>query len=166
MSAVIRYTAMAVLVLATSLACSAASLPLDVRAAADNFHCEEIAEFAERPGMLDPPYIYGYVGDKKSESVVFWCRDKKVPRRFKLVVHTRNPAFQCPPVIETNSYPGGLSLFSDESLSLSLFSYVASGKKASSVPQRPRGKFIRSHYDGAEDIYYCSDGQWLHLFRH
>lgn len=126
----------------------------------------EITDFFERPGMVDPPYVYGYVEGEKEDSVVFWCRGGSKSGKFKLIVQARAKTFTCPAVVkETSNYPGGLSVSPGEKLELSDFKYIDSGKRLSSAT-RPAGKFIRSYYDGVEEYFYCHDGRWLHLLRH
>lgn len=142
------------------------NLPLELRKIADKNGCKEIVDFMDRPAMVDPPYVYGYLKGNKEDSAVFWCQSKSESNLYKLVIYSKNnSAFKCPTVIETRNYPGGLSLFSDRARSLSEFKYISNDMRGPKI-KGLQNNFIMSYYDGVESIYYCHDGKWLNLFRH
>jgi hypothetical protein len=36
--------------------------------------CTPIDNFFERPGMVNPPYVYGWLSGDQEKSAVFWCK--------------------------------------------------------------------------------------------
>ena len=49
------------------------NLPQDLEALAELMDCGPVPGFFDRPGMVEPPYLYGYVPGWKGNSAVFWC---------------------------------------------------------------------------------------------
>lgn len=141
-------------------------LPSDLSEIAKKYNCSAVTDFFNRPGMLDPPYVYGYLNGEKENSGVFWCKNNnRGNKEYRLVIYSRvEREFQCSPTIDTNDYPGGLSLVKDPQLSLSWFHYLEDGKKGPNI--NVNNNFIQSTYNGAEDLFYCNNGKWLTLFRH
>src|SRR4051794_7353741 len=43
--------------------------------------CAPIDNFFERPGMINPPYVYGWLPGDKEKSVVFWCEKASKDRK-------------------------------------------------------------------------------------
>jgi len=146
-------------------ACAGTNLPLDLSQVAKEHGCEEILNFMDRPGMVEPSYAYGYLPGEKENSAVFWCQSTTDNYTYKLIVHSNDgKAFGCPGTITSNNYPGGLSISSSVQLSLTEFRYLKNNKPGPEATTS--GKYIKSYYDGVEHIYYCHQGDWLILFRH
>lgn len=74
--------------------------------------CEPINDFFDRPGMIDPPYVYGWLAGDKERSAVFWCQrpdDRAHP--YRLMFRPADPGqLGCPATIEWRNPPGGLSI--------------------------------------------------------
>lgn len=142
-------------------------LPMELVKVARNNDCKEIDNFFNRPGMVEPSYIYGYIGRDKRSSAVLWCQSTEEKRKYFLLVYVRSgKPSGCREIITTTNYPGGLSLFKDSKLSLSKFKYVNNNNKSGPDVSELLGNFIMSYYDGVETIYYCYEGKWLRKIRH
>ncbi len=143
-----------------------AQLSLDLSEAAKEYNCKEIIDFLNRPGMIEPPYAYGYLNGEKENSVIFWCENNnRSDKKYRLVVYSKvKRVLQCPSTIDIDNYPGGLSLVKDSQLSLSSFQYLEDEKKGPDI--NVKDNFIKSYYDGVEQFFYCNNGKWLTLLRH
>ena len=97
------------------LAQASITMPEELSAYAMSKGCEEVRDFFTRPGVVNPPYVYGYLEGQREGSAVLWCeRREGEGRRFRLLVLTRGKTeSRCPLMLEWRSYPGGLSIFSD-----------------------------------------------------
>jgi hypothetical protein len=127
-------------------------------------HCTQISDFFERPGMINPPFVYGWV-PRATDSAVFWCKKvEKSEKPYKLMFKVSNPKqlAGCPAIIEWWNPPAGLSIEIRHSLSLRDFRY-------SSEPRRvgPSGVILNARVivddngDGLREVFYCYRGQWL-----
>jgi hypothetical protein len=145
---------------------TAGVLPEDLRRAARELACVEPADFYDRPGLFEPPYVLGYLSGDAEASAVFWCINKVGPPRYSLVVW-RNPAerpassLSCPSTVRWDNPPGGLSILKDVHLPLSEFWYVGSPQHRGPQGLTSQGPIIRSAYDGAGAHFYCHEGEWL-----
>ncbi len=63
-----------------------AELPLDLSEVAKKHNCKEIANFLNLPGMIEPPYVYGYLNGEKENSAVFWCEDNRSDKKSLLFI--------------------------------------------------------------------------------
>ena len=59
--------------LVTAGALSGQELPLELAALAESLGCEPVPGFFERPGMIDPPFLYGIRPGPREQSAAFWC---------------------------------------------------------------------------------------------
>jgi hypothetical protein len=132
---------------------------------------EQVTEFYKnRPGILNPPYVYGYLPGPKENSAVFWCQKEHNDKQtFYLMFMFKNRTHKlcnCPDVIEWHNYPKGLSICSGRDVMLDGFVYINEPKKE--VPKNVRliHNAILSEYDGVEEIFYCHDGEWVVMIRH
>ncbi len=109
-------------------------LPLELTIFAEKNSCKAIADFYDRPGMVDPPYVYGYLKGKKENSAIFWCRSINDENEYKLVIYSRTGKYSgCSNVINSQNYPGGLSLIKNMNFSLSDFTYLDNNKHGPNI---------------------------------
>lgn len=145
-------------------------LPEDLLKIAHEKGFDQIKDFYNRPGMLNPPYVYGYFTGPKENSAVFWCEKKEnTQRRFFLVIVSKdeiNKSLYCDDIIEWPNYPGGLTIFQDKDMSLDGFVYLDDPKRH--VPEKTylTHNAVLSEYDGVEVVFYCLNGEWLVRVRH
>jgi hypothetical protein len=143
-------------------------MPLDLVQAAAVERCSQISDFYERPGPIDPPYLYGFEGDANPNGAIFWCRNgnASAAAKFKLVfVGSPKIATSCPHELDWWNMPGGLSIESARDVKLSSLRYVSDPKKKGPIGVA-RLSGVKSSYDGVEGIFYCFKGQWLYVLRH
>lgn len=139
-------------------------MPRELVDAAHANRCDPINNFYNRPGMVNPPYVYGWLSGESEESAVFWCRSMgKSDKPYKLVIKVRNSKLLagCPAAIEWWNFPGGLSIETPTELSLNAFHYVATPKRNGPRETIHQAKVIVSYYDGLTDVFYCHKGRWL-----
>jgi hypothetical protein len=126
--------------------------------------CATIDDFFERPGMLDPPYVYGVLAGDKEDSVAFWCKKlEKSDKPYMLVIKATDPneLNGCPAKIDWWNYPRGLSIEMRSALALNSFHYVTDPKRAGPAATVPKAKVIVSYYDGVSEMFYCYKSEWL-----
>lgn len=131
--------------------------------------CRQVADFFERPAMVNPPYAYGYLPGSPENSAVYWCekgrQEPKDERTYVLMFMFKGerPAWaRCPArIIEWRNYPAGLSFLRDRTLTLEHFESVEQPKRRGSKAVRLQHPAIRNEYDGLEEIFYCHDGRWF-----
>ena len=126
--------------------------------------CTPIDNFFERPGMVNPPYVYGWLSGDQENSVVFWCKKaEKNEKRYNLMFKVRDPKqlAGCPAIIEWSNPPGGLSIETWPHLALGDFRYLSAPKRAGPTSAVTNVKVIVNYYDGLTDVFYCYKGQWL-----
>lgn len=128
----------------------------------------QIDDFYNRPGMIEPPFVYGYLPGLKENSAVFWCQAKKKDQYYLLVVNKdEGPnAMSCTDIVPWMNYPGGLSIFDDKNTLLDDFVYIEEPQKKSPKGIKLTHNGILSYYDGVENIFYCFEGRWLVRQRH
>lgn len=142
------------------------NLPLDLSRVANRHGCASVPGFFDRPGMVDPPYVYGLLRGNKEDSAVFWCRSKSDVKKYKLiVVVAEDLQYGCNREIETENYPGGLSLVQANSESIKGFRdrFEHEPLPATAVNG---GNIIVSYYDGVESSFFCYEGAWYVRIRH
>jgi hypothetical protein len=174
MRAVARYTLALVLLIPMLFSASRQAIaetlmmPRDLVTDARENHCSPIEDFFERPGMVGPPFVYGYLEGDEANSAVFWCEQQQQrDKRFSLVVVTRNGAggFDCPRTFIWWNRPGGLSIETRQNLSLKTFHYIKNPRKPGPNENVARARVIVSEYDGLVDTFYCNDGDWLYQLK-
>ena len=137
------------------------------RACVDFAHangCEPMDDFFERPGMIDPPYVYGWLAGDKERSAVFWCKkigDGKKPYRLMFKPADSKQLAGCPATIEWQDTPGGLSIETRPRLALRDFSYVSTPSRTGPASVVTSAKVLVNYYDGLTDVFYCYRGEWL-----
>ena len=139
------------------------TMPEELSAYAMSKGCEEVRDFFKRPGMVNPPYVYGYLEGRREGSAVLWCeRREGESRRFRLIVMSRGKTEpRCPLMLEWQGYPGGLSIFSDRRTTLDGFVYVNDPRRRPPPKVRLTENAILSEYDGVQNLLYCYRGEWV-----
>jgi len=139
-------------------------LPDELLDVAEKCDCEQIDNFFDRPGMVEPPYVYGFLAGDKENSAVFWCKKKKEKRKYLLVLVSRR-TFREPwkfeLITETRNFPGGLSIVSNLSIPLHEFRYVNDVKTRGPKGVMTSDAVISSYYDGLMTLFYNHNGEWL-----
>jgi hypothetical protein len=126
--------------------------------------CAPIDNFFERPGMVNPPYVYGWLPGDQENSAVLWCkRAENKEKPYSLLFKVRDPKqlAGCPAIIEWWNPPRGLSIQTRPRVTLTDFRYVTSPKRAGPTAVVTNAKVIVNYYDGLTDFLYCYKGQWL-----
>jgi hypothetical protein len=126
--------------------------------------CVPIDDFYDRPGMVNPPYVYGWLAGDPENSAAFWCKKlEKSDKPYFLMIKAMNAKdlAGCPAKIEWWNAPAGLSVETRKNLSLGELRYVAEPTRAGPVAVIPVAKVIVNYYDGLSDLFYCHKGQWL-----
>jgi len=87
------------------LGADALTMPKDLIEIAHANGCEAISAFYDRPGMVEPPYVYGLLAGDKEQSSAFWCKRTAIGRkRYLLVVNASDPKLLqgCPRTIRVD----------------------------------------------------------------
>lgn len=137
-------------------------MPRDLVAFATKERCAPIDSFFDRPGMVDPPFVYGWADGNRENSAAFWCQ-KQNSRSYVLMFKVRDAKLMsgCPTTIEWPNPPAGLSIEVRPTLSLSTFRDVADAKLPKPSGEVSNAKVIVNYYDGLTDVFYCYRGRWL-----
>ena len=144
-------------------------LPETLREDAQRRGCSEITDFYDRPGRIDPAYVFGYLDSKLDQfgekSAVYWCQRPPAAERYLLVVWLSDSAvanaFKCPRTIACRNYPGGLRVFRHERLALSDFWYREDPERHGRSDAVTDGPVIESEYAGVGARFFCHAGTWL-----
>jgi hypothetical protein len=139
-------------------------LPQDLLTVAEKCNCEQISDFLDRPGMIEPSYVYGVLPGEKENSAVFWCRNKDKKGTYSLILTSRKneiSPWSYETIITTQNYPRGLSVIPNPSLPLSEFIYITNFKTHGPKGIKTSHSAISSYYDGIREIYYNYNGKWL-----
>ncbi len=126
--------------------------------------CEQVDDFYNRPGMTEPPYVYGFLPGEQENSAVFWCRKKDENKKYLLVLASRksfSEDWSYEIIIKTRNYPRGLSIVKNCKISLDNFIYVSNATKRGPKGVFPSSNVLLSTYDGLSDYYYNYKGSWL-----
>ena len=141
-------------------------MPEEVIAYAAQNGCEQVNDFFKnRPGMVNPPYAYGYLPGLEEESAALWCQAGQGDnRKFYLLIMMKKPTpelARCPAKIEWQNYPGGLSIYKDRRTTLKEFVFLTDPKRKGPRNVRLSHNGILSEYDGVTELFYCYKGAWL-----
>ena len=123
--------------------------------------CTPIDDIFERPGMVNPPFVYGWLPGNPADSAAFWCRKtEKSAKPYKLVFKVYDPKqmAECPTTIEWSNAKG-LSIEIRAKLDLSDFHSVVDKRPGPKVVV-PTAKVLVNEYDGVSDVFYCYGAQW------
>lgn len=147
-------------------------MPEELLEVASRHNCVQITDFYEdRPGPVDPVYVYGYVPGEKWDSAVFWCKNPQAREfPYTLVFFFRKSDHEltrCPDRIDWKNPPGGLSVYLEKDTRLAEeFVYIKDPKRKVPKKATMRTNGIMSYYDGVEELFYCYKGEWLVRQRH
>jgi hypothetical protein len=146
-------------------------VPQDLYEYADSLTCDQVSDFYEqRPGVLDPPYLYvDSLLPWWEGTSALWCQPRGGRRdRYTLLFRfgRRSGALaQCPTRIDGVQHIGGLSVVRPKSLSLADFVFV--DDQRTSGPKVPATDVaIQEIYDGTGTWFYCYEGRWLAFMLH
>src|SRR3990172_4624961 len=148
-------------------------LPQELRNLAVTIDCEAVPGFYDRPGMVEPPYLYGYLPGNKEETAAFWCYRKQAKEPYLLVfVEGLGQARQgrVTSTIPWSAFPGGLSRFDtknvywydsegvrlsdSEHLPLSELRYVDKPKEHGPKENTTKYTPVQAEYDGVVVLFY------------
>ena len=146
-------------------------MPLELVEFATRSGCAQVDDFFDRVGMVNPPYVYGYLPGPKDKSAVFWCQTTEGGERQYYLMsmskeHSDHESARCPPRIKWKNPPGGLDIYSNQRESLAEFVFLDNPRERAPRGARLNQNAIRSEYDGASEILYCYKGRWLIRWRH
>lgn len=142
------------------------AFPEELRVLRENAGCGPVPGYFDRPGMVEPPYLYGWLPGKRESSAAFWCfRGGVNDERPYLLVLVENGRIS--ETIPWEIFPGGLSLHDSSAIPLSDFLFIDEPAQRSG----PAGKMtefppLRSEYDGVITLFYRYDGRWLYRILH
>ncbi|TLY39217.1 MAG: hypothetical protein E6K58_13705 [Nitrospirae bacterium] len=141
-------------------------MPGELAEIAKNENCAQLSDFYEsKHGMINPPYVYGYLPGPKEKSAVFWCRNLTPGRPLYVLVFVfkqmEHELTKCPDRIEWENPPGGLSIYTDRRTTLDGFTYIDNPNRP--VPPKVHLKYngVLSENDGFEELFYCYKGKWI-----
>lgn len=130
-------------------------LPSQLAAEGKRLGCSQIADFYNRPGMIEPMYVYGVLPGNKEESAGFWCQKQEAQGQTYLLVIWAKKASACQTTLETKNYPGGLSVSKVAPKSMDDY------RKVKSTGAKTGQSFvIEGYYDGIVNSFVCKDGDW------
>jgi hypothetical protein len=124
--------------------------------------CRAIGKFFDRPGMLDPPFIYGWAEGDRENSAAFWCQ-RQNSNSYRLMFKVRDPKLMsgCATMIEWTNLPAGLSVEVRPNLALNAFRDATDPKLTKPTGEVKNVRVIVNYYDGLTDVFYCHRGRWL-----
>jgi len=144
-------------------------IPEELHEFAKDNGCSPIEDFYERPGMLGPPYVYGYLPGPQETSAVFWCQKQEDSKRkfFLLFMfeNTDHELTNCPHKVEWGNYPRGLSIYNDRETDLGGFVYLNDPMRKG-PKEKMMNNAVLSEYDGVGVVFSCYKGEWLIRQRH
>jgi hypothetical protein len=131
-------------------------LPQDLAAIARQLSCEPVSDFYSRPGVVEPPYVYGVNGEDMEASAVFWCQ-RPASEIYLLVVWRAKAARS---MTEWANFPGGLSITPSQDWSLAEFRKVGEPQTHGPAIVLRSKRAIHSRYDGVSEIFIEYNGTW------
>jgi hypothetical protein len=125
---------------------------------------EQVDDFYNLPGMLEPCYIYGYKEGDQENSAVFWVKKKGEKKRkvylFFVSRKSWNEQYIVDEILGWGKYGRGLSFFADTTMILDDFHLLYDQNT-----KGPRGvllsaKGIKLYYDGVVQLLYKYNNKW------
>ena len=128
----------------------------------------QINNFFNRPGMVEPPFIYGYEPGPKENSAVFWCKSKEMNHYYLIVVKTDSDSWSkiITDIIPWSNFPGGLSIYYNKDTLLDDFVFIRDTSKKVPKGEKLTHNGILSYYDGVETVFYRYKDEWIVRIRH
>jgi hypothetical protein len=143
-------------------------IPAELVKFAEIINCSHISDFYERPGPVNPPFVYGYLPGNEEDSIVFWCKNTESSKHpYSLVFLVRDSEGElrqlpeCPFRIEWDNPPRGLSVYKDRRTTLKGFINVRNPNEKVPEAVRLSHNAIMSYYDGVSELFYCHKGAWF-----
>ena len=139
-------------------------MPMDLVEIAEKNGYEQINDFYNLPGMLEPCYLYGYKEGDRENSAVFWVRKKDEKKRkvYLLFVSRKfaHEQFEVDEILAWGKYGRGLSFFENTTMKLEYFHllYDQDIKGPSDVSLSGQG--IKLYYDCVAQYLYKYDNKW------
>jgi hypothetical protein len=150
--------------------CENGSLPQELLEIAKKNGFREVTGFYDRPGMINPPYTYGYLTCDKEDSAAFWCENQQKGKTIYylmiMVKENKCGKLKCSDKIEWHNYPKGLSIYKSRDGTLENFFYLSDPKRKPPKTEKIKHDAILSEYDGVEELFYCYEGEWVVRIRH
>ena len=144
-------------------------MPKDLIRIAEKNGYEQVDDFYNLPGMLEPCYIYGYKEGDKENSAVFWVKKKNEDQRkvylFFISRKLRYEPFNVDEILPWGKYGSGLSLFQDTTMTLNEFRLL-DDQNIKGPEVRLPGNCIRQYYDGKIEILCKYEGRWYQKSYH
>ena len=135
-------------------------------------NCEQPRDFySNKPGPVNPPYLYGVAKGNIEDSAVFWCiRDNDNDKKYVLMFMVKERGEpRSAGELEWVNPPMGLSLYQPNDLQIqeSVFELIRK-EDAIHMPKDKRfeDRYIMSSYDGISEIFVMKNGRWMILQRH
>ena len=123
------------------------------------YSCVDVPGFYNRPGQIDPSFVYGYANSKR-DNVIFWCQADGSKRTYKLILHSRANNACAGVIFTTGNYPGGLSMSSV--LNKTMSGYDAVSDRTELEETKFTGDVLNSFYDGVGETFICIEGKWYY----
>ena len=139
-------------------------MPSELVSFSEKKNCSQVEEFFARPGMVNPPYVYGYAPGDEEDSAVFWCERRSDGKRqyvLQFMYKKDAPDARCADQIVWTNPPGGLSLVKTGKFISDYFTYLNDPKKSLPKGIAFTGTSVLSTYDGVSTWFYCYGGNWL-----
>jgi len=141
-------------------------MPRDLVGVAREHGCGAVQRFFDRPGPIDPPYLYGYLPGEREESAAFWCQVTGKPNSYLLVFiddrkDKADSTGRCPTALRWSHRPRGLSVTTERNVSLDGFRYVDDPSRRVQVGEHTDWAPIQDSYDGLATLFYCYKGRWV-----
>lgn len=131
-------------------------LPRDLARLAREDGCGPVHGFYNRPGMIEPPYVYGVIPGEREASVAFWCEGRGDREYFLMVggVEGKRATLRWP------AFPGGLSLTEPGDWQLSSFQRVDRPEESGPALTLRSRRALTSSYDGIASLFLEHAGVW------
>ena len=137
-------------------------MPRDLIDFAQKKACDPISNFFDRPGMVDPPFVYGWADGGRENSTAFWCQ-KQNSKSYELMFKVRGSKLMsgCATSIDWPNPPAGLSVEIRPTLSLNTFRDAADAIAPKPSGEIQNARVIANYYDGLTDVFFCHKGRWI-----
>jgi len=133
-------------------------IPEELSKLSESIGCRPVPGFWDRPGMVEPPYMYGVLDGPKEESAAFWSYCKSQEKPYKLAVVKSGKIVS---TVSWQNYPGGLSIHSSQRMPLSEFRFVDNPAERGPNDKMTQHAPLRSEYDGVITLFYQQGERWL-----
>ena len=140
-------------------------IPLELLEGAQNLGYDQIDNYyADRPGPVDPAYVYGAMPGDKELSAVFWAINPKDEKQYALILMEKKNFLEKGKfsiIYKTQDFPRGLSTNKVGNIDLEYFHYVEDLNLNGKGKKLDTGIVIYDQYDGVGSEFCFKDGKWL-----